>query len=532
MEQDQISPSIENPLLNNIEISHQENILNNEKKILVLNKRQRFILFIVLFISNVIINIDHGAIPAAIEEIKQTFNSNDTEIGAIGALVYIGVAVGALFLTYYMTKINIRILLISSLVANSILIFLFPIFNNLIALSFNRLLTGVFQSMISIYIPVWIEQYGVKKWKTAKMTFFHLSSIGGLIFGYILTMEIKNYIEWKYTFYIESGVCVLFSIPYFFFESDVFSQKLIRIEKEENVENVEKDCNAENKITNKNENLLVDNKDTFNDENIVSSFGIRKSSLSLSKKSSLFYIDNPIQTSTTNSYINDIFSLIKEPVYMLSCLSSTSLIFISTGITFWTSDYMKQVLHESDDMIKFYFIIVSLSSPILGILFGGLIITNLFNGYDGKHSILFVIFMLLLGSGLVPVIYFQSTIFSFSAVLWALLFFGSSTIPTLQGISIGSIPIQLKHSANSLYNLILFLFGFSPGPFLYGFINDRIKTNHPKLAYMIMISFCGFASFFSIICGIVRYKKYDYYSRINEINIMKTEERSKMNDIL
>lgn len=532
MEQDQISPSIENPLLNKIDISHQENIPNKEKKILVLNQRQRLILFIILFFSNVIINIDHGAIPAAIEEIKQTFNSNDTEIGAIGALVYIGVAVGALFLTYYMTKINIRLLLISSLVANSILIFLFPIFNNLIALSFNRLLTGVFQSMISIYIPVWIEQYGIKKWKTIKMTIFHLSSIGGLIFGYILTMEIKNYIEWKYTFYIESGVCLLFSIPYFFFDSEVFSQKLIRIEKEDNVDNVEKDCNVDNKIASKNDNLLADNKEKFNSENNdVCSLGIRKSSLSSSKKSSLFYIDNPIQTSTTNSYINDIFSLIKEPVYMLSCLSSTSLIFISTGITFWTSDYMKQVLHESDDVIKFYFITVSLSSPILGILLGGLIITKFFNGYDGKYSILFVTTMLLLGSGLIPVIYFQSTIFSFSAVLWALLFFGSSTIPTLQGISIGSIPIQLKHSANSLYNLILFLFGFSPGPFLYGFINDRIKTNNPKLAYMIMISFCGFALLFSMICGVIRYKKYDYYSKINEINIRRTEERSSTSNL-
>lgn len=181
--------------------------------------------------------------------------------------------------------------------------------------------------------------------------------------------------------------------------------------------------------------------------------------------------------------------------------------FVSTAITFWTTDYLVKVLKFNGDEAKNVFITLSLTSPILGIILGGLFVQKVFKGYESKNSILFVCIMLLIGSCLVPLVYFQSELIMFGVVLWLLLFFGSSTLPTIQGISISSLPKKLRSSGNSLYNLLMFTFGFSPGPFVYGFLYDR-TNNIPKLAYTVTLSWCFIGLIFAIICAFFRYGKF------------------------
>ena len=259
------------------------------KNKLKISRTKRNILFLVLFFSNVAINLDHGAIPGATDEIGKAYHTHETELGTFGALVYFGVAVGALILIFIIHIINRKYMIIFSLLANAVLILSFTAFNNVIYLCFNRFVTGIFQAMISIYIPIWIDQFGQKNIKTILMTFFHLSSIGGLIMGYLITMEVKKFSSWKISFIIEAGMSAGLAIPYVFYSFILFSSDYHRIENVIEKEMVVRDSNESSDELHQN----------LNNEDNTSNFGE-------------FHKDE------TSTFSKDFCKLVKEPVSILN----------------------------------------------------------------------------------------------------------------------------------------------------------------------------------------------------------------------
>lgn len=161
----------------------------------VFSRKNRMYLFISLFLASLSINFDHGIIPAAIEEIGKSYGLEKDQIGFFGGLVYGGTAAGALLLSFIINKINRRKMIIFALLANGVLVWLFTLSSNFYYLSLNRFITGFIQALISIYIPVWIDQFGQSNLKTVFMTLFQLSSVSGLMIGYIMTMQMKQYLN-------------------------------------------------------------------------------------------------------------------------------------------------------------------------------------------------------------------------------------------------------------------------------------------------------------------------------------------------
>lgn len=56
----------------------------------------RWFIFIVFVIMNILMNIDHGTIPAATYKIITDLSINDQELGLFGSLVFVGNLIGAL----------------------------------------------------------------------------------------------------------------------------------------------------------------------------------------------------------------------------------------------------------------------------------------------------------------------------------------------------------------------------------------------------------------------------------------------------
>jgi MFS family permease len=159
-----------------------------------ITKKKRISLFILFAFLNILINMDHGTIPAASNEIKNDLNISHTAIGSFGSLVYFGNLVGAFILTKLIDSMNRIYLTIFTTLFCALMIYLFIIINNLYFLLVNRILVGISQSFITIYFPVWIDQYGPKSWKTFMLSIFNVTSPFGVIFGYFLTSMIKlNY---------------------------------------------------------------------------------------------------------------------------------------------------------------------------------------------------------------------------------------------------------------------------------------------------------------------------------------------------
>ena len=68
----------------------------NPKKVegVVFPRKMRYFIFILLVITNLIINMDHGTIPAATFEIKEDLKIDNDTLGIFGSLVYFGNLIG------------------------------------------------------------------------------------------------------------------------------------------------------------------------------------------------------------------------------------------------------------------------------------------------------------------------------------------------------------------------------------------------------------------------------------------------------
>ena len=71
------------------------------------------------------VNIDHGAIPPATEYIKRDLNINDTQLGGLGSLVFVGLAAGALSASFFFGKIQYKFILALGFIGNGIGLYLF-----------------------------------------------------------------------------------------------------------------------------------------------------------------------------------------------------------------------------------------------------------------------------------------------------------------------------------------------------------------------------------------------------------------------
>lgn len=133
-------------------------------------------------------------------------------------------------------------------------------------------------------------------------------------------------------------------------------------------------------------------------------------------------------------------------------LALSALFFVVTGIQFWITDYMREIMGLPQAFVFKAFLVISLTAPIFGVLCGGILLHN-FGGYDGPFALRIVLVEALLASiAASPIAYLDSWLPVF-VLLWLLLFFGASAVPAITGIMIASIPTALRSSGNSLSHL-------------------------------------------------------------------------------
>ena len=81
---------------------------------------------------------------------------------------------------------------------------------------------------------------------------------------------------------------------------------------------------------------------------------------------------------------SDILSLISNPVYLLTMLTLSSMYFSSTGLQFWTIQYLQEILNTDVVHAQFIFILCASTAPIPGALLGSAV-ADAYGGYKGKH---------------------------------------------------------------------------------------------------------------------------------------------------
>ena len=504
------------PLIENSESNFNSQIIEEESKqsrnltkeksqsnIFELNRKIRWFLFFLFAMLNLLMNFDHGTVPAATEQLKDYLNLSDSELGLFGSLVFIGVIIGSLISLSIINTFNRKYILLIFLMLCGLFLILFTKTKHYILLCIDRIIIGIFQAFISIYLPLWCEQFGVEKRKTLMLALIQVVAPLGVLIGYIVTAtlnmnlhflpyfgEIKKDERWLYSFYIQSILIWGLSLCLLFFSDKYFNSKArrvpIEIEKslnknEKNINFLKKSFFYEGNISfpdiKDDEKALENKNQNYEKENSIDNYSIKDKVIndikSDNNNSKLINIEKKLKNKIKEiSFCTKVKLIFSEPLFIFCVLTMSMLYFIVTFIQYWGSDYMLIALDVQDEKQRlFAFSLVCLSSPTIGLVIGGLIVDRL-GGYSRKSSVIFCLICCLLC--IIPAIFipFVDSLIYYVCLLWVLLFFGAALIPPTQGIIIACLPKDIQGSGNSFSIFFFNLLGYFPAPFVYGFLKD------------------------------------------------------------
>ena len=477
------------------------------------SKFKRKLIFFLLCIINIIINFDHGAIPACTTEIKIENNLSNIELGVIGSAVYLGLILGSLSAGYFFSTYSNKWLVILTLFISSFFLYSFTIIQGYGGLGLCRIICGFSQVFCYIYFPVWVDQYGVNGYKTLWLTFLQLGIPVGSIIGYIVeALMIKYYDNWRNGFYIQIFFicfcnCIFFLTPDKFFERNYRHSETTQ-EEMQNEFILFKDVLSK-KLGRSNNDYLLRNMNLIND--------VYNSKYGRPSLYSIFSMIDVEDDENTKSYFYIIKNLIFNKKYMLTMLSISCNFFVVTGIQFWISDYMQEVLNLSSSKAYLIYTIVYASALTSGVLSGGIFIQYL-GGYTNKKAL--EICFKLSFCNFICAFFLQISTYTlfFIIFMWLVLFLSGSITPGLSGIVITSIPDNSKEVGNSFTQLCYNLIGYLPSPFVYGFISSCTGGKDSKWG----LSAISLWSLLSVACLFFA-RKVDFDKDIN-VNLMKLND--------
>lgn len=150
------------------------------------------------------VNVDHGIFPACTEEVREDIGLDNTAIGFMGSIVYLGIVFGSLVAIPVLNYCNVKFVISVCLLFNAASLFLFTLTTNYYMFLLSRFMVGFFQVFFCIYVPVWIAGLFANspKKKTLMFTLITLGVPLGVIIGYILTTILLNYFNWRSAFYL------------------------------------------------------------------------------------------------------------------------------------------------------------------------------------------------------------------------------------------------------------------------------------------------------------------------------------------
>ena len=487
------------------------------------SKFKRKLIFFLLFLINIIINFDHGAIPACTTKIKIENNLSNIELGLIGSSIYLGLILGSLSAGYFFSTYSNKWLVILTLFISSFFLYSFTIIQGYGGLGLCRIICGFSQVFCYIYFPVWVDQYGVSGYKTLWLTFLQLGVPVGSMLGYMLeALMIKYYENWRGGFYLQIFFicfcnCIFFLTPDKFFERNYKHSETTQ-EEMQNEFFIFKEILSK-KLNRKNNEYLLRNMNLIND--------VYNNKYGRPSLYSIFSMIDIEDEENSKTYFYIIKNLIYNKKYIFSMLSMSCNFFILTAIQFWISDYMQEVLNINFSKSYLIYIIVYTSALTLGVLFGGIFIQYL-GGYKNQKA-LEICFKFSLCTFICTIFLLISTnIFFFIIFMWLVLFLSGSITPGLSGIVITTIPDNYKEVGNSFTQLCYNFIGYLPSPFIYGFISSFTGGKNSKWGLSAIILWSLFTVIFLFFA-----KKVDFYFDVsfNDINLKLNDNIIENNSI-
>jgi len=462
------------------------------KKVDVILKRDiRWTIMIIYLLISIIISMDTGLFTSASTLIKETLKIDDKKFGLFGSCIHFGRIFGTIIFMFIFNIFNRKNLLIISFFINCISIFCFTITDNIIILFISRIINGFCTSFGIIYFPIWIDQFGIQNKKTLMMSLLQMAFPIGMILGYT-TNTILGSKKWKITLLIETISLFIFNLFIIFIPKKYYSKKLCFKQHFDGVEKIKqmkkikirKKSTQESKLTN---NYKKKYSNDINESNNKNNIEINRNSLFS-------------QNNLDNKKNDDIFSfkkkikfIITNKIYICTILYKSINQFILSGLTFWLTDYLENILDEKNSFQRLYIYIEAIViGPIIGIAIGGFL-GSMTGGYEKKNSVLAIFILQAISSLFSIFVPLVNNINLFSLYLTLFNLFMSSVIPVNTGLILWTLPKNLKGFGNGVGNLITTIIGKFPSPLLYGYIQYIFNDYNKRIGmhFLMKISFIG-----------------------------------------
>ena len=441
-----------------------------------LSRCYRYFLFFIMISLDCTLDISNGIFSSASKEIKSRLNINNAKFGSFSTAISAGKIISSFLFILLNQRISRKWLITICIIFHSFLLFSFKITKNVNIIIIIYGLLGMTKAISTIYIPVWINQFGHSEYKTEQITstqfFQSIGKITGNLMNYLLEYE-----NWHNNLCI-SGIILLFlSFCFIISDEDYFNRYLFPKKLEKNEENK----NIENRISS---TIFeeVDIKNNYNNKKV--------------------------------EFLIELSFLFKNPLYIISLICGSIIRGLITCLNYWLPDFLRNIVKKQYLKLTLYYTIISLVGP-----FGGIITNNLLKpiigNYEGKKSSWPIVILQLISSIFAISIGLMQSLISVCIITIFYLIFNSSVLALIQGIIISCVDKKLSASGYAFANACMQII-IGPTPIIYGIIDDKFKNIYPWLPMCSIMSINLLAVPLLICLAILRNKKYDEEEKIKD----------------
>ena len=467
----------------------KEEKLVDEKPHEEFSRVARLCIFVIFIALSIVMSGDNGVLSSSKKQVRRDLQLDEKGYGFFGSFASAGRMFGSCLFMGLLQTDKRKLLTIICIFINGSAFFAYYLTFNKWILFCVRFVIGSVRIYPHIYIPVWVDQFGIKKLKTMMMTVINITSPLGQTVGYVLG-TINEPDKWYLNYMIVGGLILGFGSLLLLFPSKFFSAKYNFLGYQE------------------------EGKDGFTKE-------------PKDWKQVTFFENGEMKVKTKQQ--GSMLEILKNPVYCCSAFVKANCLFcfqvIHLNITSYVFEDLKVPVEQKTTKFLPLYGGASVFGPFVGGMFGGVCVSFV-GGYENKKSAFF-----LAGFAVITLVSSFFVIYSNAVVLMCVglflfFFFASALLPIIGGYVVSSIPREHKGAGSSLNLLITNIFGNLPGPILYGFLKDKFKDTNPRLPWKIIIHMFILGFVASLVNAYFRYQQ---LAKIEEEKKSKVEGEELQN---
>ena len=468
--------------INNLNSEFQENYT-------VLSRKMRIYIFSLFLILSVVVDLESGIFNSSVDYLQADLNMNNAEYGLFVSISFTGRIIGLVIFMFLLNFKHRKYTLIVTIFLHGSSYALYQISSNSYILTFAKMFAAGNKVCASIYRPVWIEQFGLSKYKSVFFSLVQIMSSYGQIIGFSLgSLLFKS--NWKMGLLSILGMMYIIAIgflvvpvKYFFRSYMYYEDKLVEIE----------DSNEDYATRSSSSSIAGDTESARSSTEGKKRYGtvfVNAKNIEKQKREK----SGEKKTKKTlcekfKNLLSDLFFLVKNKIFLLCMIKRANTTFILQIVHSYLKQYQQHSLEDvNEDLIVLFYSISSLGSTAVGGLLGG-IITKKLGGYESKKSTYIVIIPEILTTATISFLAFTKNFYIYNINLILFFCFISIGSPVIQGYLIKTIPKSIKGIGVGLDMIVSTFLGKIPGPVIYGALEDKYLNENRALAWQICMCY-------------------------------------------